>query len=86
MSLNSSSTYEYFTTKDVGSGPVDDDLTGGVIVINYEASLDTVINSRVVFSLLDVFSVVGGFFATLIIIAFALCSVWNTAFIGNYLV
>jgi hypothetical protein len=32
--VNQSKTFEYFTTKDVGSGPVDDDLKGGVIVIN----------------------------------------------------
>ena len=39
-----SKTQEYFTVKVVGSGPVEDDLTGAIIVINYEASLDTIIN------------------------------------------
>ena len=42
--VNSEKTYEYFTTKEVAAGPVDDDLAGAIIVINYEASLDTIIN------------------------------------------
>lgn len=40
----------YFTTKAVGSGPVEDDLVGGILVINYEASLDTVTDRRAVFN------------------------------------
>ena len=44
VKLNDSKTLEYFTVKEVGSGPVDDDLTGAIIVINFEASLDTIIN------------------------------------------
>jgi hypothetical protein len=35
---------KYFTTKEKGSGPVEDDLSGAIIVINYESSLDTTIN------------------------------------------
>ena len=42
--MNSSKTFEYFTTKTESTGPVDDDLTGAILVINYEASLDTMIN------------------------------------------
>jgi hypothetical protein len=44
VKLNDSKTLEYFKVKEVGSGPVDDDLTGAIIVINYEASLDTIID------------------------------------------
>jgi hypothetical protein len=42
--LNDAKTIKYFTTKEVGTGPVEDSLTGAIIVINYEASLDTTIN------------------------------------------
>ena len=42
--MNSTKTFEYFTIKSESTGPVDDDLTGAILVINYEASLDTMIN------------------------------------------
>lgn len=44
VKLNDSKTLEYFKVKEVGSGPVNDDQTGAIIVINYEASLDTIID------------------------------------------
>ena len=42
--LNDTRNIKYFTTKESGSGPIEDDLTGAIIVVNYEASLDTTIN------------------------------------------
>ena len=42
--LNDTRNIKYFTTKEVSTGPVEDDLAGGILVINYEASLDTTIN------------------------------------------
>ena len=44
IKINDAKTYEYFTIKEVSSGPIDDDLAGAVLVLNYEASLDTTIN------------------------------------------
>ena len=41
IKINDAKITEYFTTKEVGSGPVDDDLIDAVLVLNFETSLDT---------------------------------------------
>jgi hypothetical protein len=84
--LNDAETTEYFTTKEVGTGPVEDSLTGAIIVINYEASLDTTVNRRVVFNLRRCISSVGGFVAFLLVLTYALVTVWNAAFLDSFLV
>ena len=60
IKMNSAKTIEYFTVKEVASGPVEDSLKGALLVINYEASLDTTINIRVVYHLLNFLSDWGG--------------------------
>ena len=58
--MNSVKTVDYFTVKEIASSPVEDDLNGAVLVINYEASLDTTINTRVAYHILDLFADCGG--------------------------
>ena len=70
----------------MGSGPVDDDLLEAVLVINFEASLDTTINKRTVFKTLGCISDVGGFVTSLLLITLVLVTMWNEAFVGNFLV
>ena len=60
IKMNSAKTIKYFTVKEVASGPVEDSLKGALLVINYEASLDTTINIRVVYHLLNFLSDWGG--------------------------
>lgn len=68
------------------SGPVDDDLKNAVLVLNFEASLDTIINSRVVYKTLDCISKIGGLVASLLFITLFLITIWNAAFLSNFLV
>jgi hypothetical protein len=41
IKINDAKITEYFTTKEVSSGPVDDGLVDAVLVLNFETSLDT---------------------------------------------
>ena len=84
--LNESNSIDYFTIKTAAIGPVEDDLTGGIIVINYEASLDTTINKRTVDNLTNYIADVGGFVAFLLMIAYTLVTVWNVFFLEVFLV
>ena len=84
--INSTKTFEYFTTKSESTGPVDDDLTGAILVINYEASLDTTINVRTVYNALNFISDVGGFVVFLLMITYTFATVWNFAFLKAFLV
>ena len=44
MKLRDAKTMEYFTVKDESSGPVEDGIEEVILVLNYEASLDTIIH------------------------------------------
>jgi hypothetical protein len=60
LKMNSAKTIEYFTVKEVNSGPVEDSKQNALLVLNYEASLDTTINIRLVYHLLNLLSDWGG--------------------------
>ncbi len=60
-SVHGAEIYTFFESKDVSSGPVEDDLTNGILVINFGASLDTTISKRIVYNILNWFFNVGGF-------------------------
>jgi hypothetical protein len=84
--VNDTKTIKYLSTREVAAGPVDDDLSGGILVINYEASMDTTINIRTVYNVLDFISDVGGFVAYLLVITYALVTFWNAANLRAFLV
>lgn len=84
--LGDAKTIKYFTTKEVSNGPVEDSLTGAIIAIVFEASLDTTIDVRVVYNILSYISQVGGFSAFFLMLTYALATVWNSAFLTSFLV
>jgi hypothetical protein len=86
IKINDAETHQYFTTLESGSGPLDDNLKNAVLVLNFEASLDTIINSRVVYKTLDCISKIGGLVVSLLLITFFLITIWNAAFLSNFLV
>jgi hypothetical protein len=48
LKLYDTKTIKYFITKEVGTEPVEENLSGVILVINYEATLDITINEKTV--------------------------------------
>ena len=86
IKINDAKTIEYFTVKSFSAGPVEDNLKGAIIVINYEASQDRTINSRKVYNILDLLSDLGGFTAIQLVIVNALMTSWARSFLKAFLV
>lgn len=70
-------TYTFFNSKQVSSGNVEDDLKNAIIVINYEASLNTTVFKRNVLTFLDCVTKMGGFILVILLITKIALSFWN---------
>jgi hypothetical protein len=62
----------------MGSGPIEDGLTNGILVINYEASMNTIVSKRVVYKLLQFINDVGGFSSIILLLNSLIVLAWNS--------
>ena len=65
---------------------MEDNLTNIILVLNYEASLDTVINSRAVYNMIKYVSDVGGFLSFAYLLTVMSIFFWNNTSFDFFLI